>query len=414
MHTKIISNLNSADILKKAMHIASCYGFDPIEKIAIERKNMPGQTNQINNPKEKKSLMQKISKQDMKGLGKNLQNSGIISAIEKAIEYRLLPSDKPILIHHSSIGAGLNKVNSDGALRFCLVAIGMNKSIAEALILKTAYDILEDIGIREIRVCINSIGDKDSTQKFSRELNSYLRKNMDSLPAQVRNSLIKKDILGAYEHLHMTHHPLEAEMPQSIKFLSDSNRKHLSEILEYLEIGNIPYEIDNFLIGKEDLYLQTLFEIRNTAETKENGAYVLAKGGRYDEVSKLMFHIDIPTVAIVFEFEKKGITEKKLNEHKRTRKSKVYFIQLGHEAKLKSLHVIDALRKANIELHHNLNNDKFGEQLALAQYLGVPYSIIMGHREALDDTVIVRNMDTQFQSTVPIENLSEYLREMKV
>jgi histidyl-tRNA synthetase len=331
------------------------------------------------------------------------------------MEYKLLPSDQPIMIHRSSMGDRLNKIKNENVIRFCLATIGMNKSIAEALVLKTAYDILSDIGIKEIRVSINSIGDKDSTQKFTRELNSYLRKNVNSLPAQIRQSIIKKEILGAYEQIHTMRHPLEASLPQSIKFLSDNNRKHLSEILEHLETGGIPYEIDNFLIGEKNLYSQTLFEIRNITENTEDRISVLAKGGRYDEISQHLFHHDIPTVAIVFEFEKKGIIkEKKLNEVKKTKKPKVYFIQLGCEAKLKSLHVIDTLRKINIELHHNLNNNKFGEQLAYARHLGVPYAIIMGHREAIDDTVIVRNMDTQFQSTIPVENLSEYLREMKI
>ncbi|MFQ5662041.1 MAG: His/Gly/Thr/Pro-type tRNA ligase C-terminal domain-containing protein [Candidatus Paceibacteria bacterium] len=391
-------------MLKKAVNISSCYGFDPIEKIAIEQKNRSGDL------KEKKALTQKISKQDMKGLKKDLPSSGIISTLQAIVEYKLLPSDQPILVHHSSIVANKN----ENSLRFCLAAIGMNKSIAEALILKTACAILDDIGIREIQVSINSIGDKDSTQKFARELNSYLRKNVDSLPAQARNSLIKKDVLSAYEQLHSVHHPLEADLPQSIKFLSDSSRKHLSEVLEYLEIEGAPYEIDNFLIGSEELYSQVLFEIRNAAEANENGVSVLAKGGRYDEVSRRFFHNDIPTVGIVLEFEKKGIKEKELNIFKKSRRPKVYFIQLGCEAKLKSLHVIDKLRKANIELHHNLNNDKFGEQIALAQYLEVPVAIIMGHREAVDGTVIVRDMNTQFQNTVQIENLLEYLKEIKL
>ncbi|HJO89611.1 MAG TPA: His/Gly/Thr/Pro-type tRNA ligase C-terminal domain-containing protein [Candidatus Paceibacterota bacterium] len=401
IQTKTIPNLSSADMLKKAIHISSCYGFDPIEKIAIEQKKHGGDL------KERKAFTQKALKQDTKSLKKDLQNSGIISTLQTVIEYELLPSDQPILIHHSSIGTSKH----ENTLKFCLIALGMNKSIAEALILKTACSILDDIGIREIQVSINSIGDKDSTQKFARELNSYFRKNADSLPAQARHSIMKKDIWGVHEQLHSAHHSLEADMPQSIKFLSDGSRKHLSEVLEYLEIGDTPYEIDNFLIGSGEFYSQTLFEIRDTVETSGSEMSILAKGGRYDEISRRLFHHDIPTVGIVLEFEKKGIKEKKLNELKKTRRPKVYFIQLGCEAKLKSLHIIDALRKANIELHHNLNNDKFGEQIALAQLLEVPYAIIMGHREAIDGTVIVRDMNTQFQNTVQVENLLEYLKE---
>lgn len=410
IQTKTIPNLSSSDMLKKAIHISSCYGFDPIKKVASEQKNLFTKVGHENDLKMKKALTQKISKYDTKSFRKDLPNNGIVSALQAVIEYELLPSDQPILIHHSSVVADKN----ENVLRFSLVTIGMDKSIAEALILKTACSILNDIGIENIQVSINSIGDKDSTQKFARELNLYFRKNSNSLPTQAKHSIMKKDMLNAYEQLHSAHHQLEGDLPQSIKFLSDNSRKHLSEVLEYLEIEDTPYEIDNFLVGGGDLYSQTLFEIREALDASGNEVSVLAKGGRYDEISKRMFHHEVPTVGIVLEFEKKGIKEKELNVFKRTRKPKVYFIQLGCEAKLKSLNVIDALKKAHIELHHNLNNNKFGEQIALAQLLEVPYTIIMGHREAIDGTVIVRDMNTQFQNTVQIENLLEYLKEIKL
>lgn len=73
---------------------------------------------------------------------------------------------------------------------------------------------------------------------------------------------------------------------------------------------------------------------------------MVAKGGRCDELVKRMFNVDIPTVGIVFEFERKGIKEKELQMLKRAKKPKIYFIQLGREAKRKSLPIIDVLRKS--------------------------------------------------------------------
>ena len=141
---------------------------------------------------------------------------------------------------------------------------------------------------------------------------------------------------------------------------------------------------------------------------------MLAKGGRCDELVKRMFNVDIPTVSLVFEFEKKNIKEKELFALKRTRKPKVYFIQLGPEAKRRSLPIIDILRKSNIHTQHSLDSDKLADQLSFAQYFKVPYAIIMGHREALDGTVIVRDMNTQFQHTVLTDDLPQYLKDMHV
>ena len=139
---------------------------------------------------------------------------------------------------------------------------------------------------------------------------------------------------------------------------------------------------------------------------------VLAKGGRCDEIIKNMFNINAPAVGIVFEFDKKGIKKRELNLLKKSKKPKIYFVQLGYEAKLKSLLIMDILRRANIPVYHSLYNDKLVSQLALAQYFNVPYTIIMGSREAIDGTIIVKNMNTQFQNTIPVDELVNYIKKL--
>ncbi|MEK7589877.1 MAG: His/Gly/Thr/Pro-type tRNA ligase C-terminal domain-containing protein [Patescibacteria group bacterium] len=416
IYTKTLSKTNPTDLLKRAMNIASCYGFDSIDKIIAHEKKWNSDMKEKNDAEAllntKKAplpnVRQKYVKQTVKTCNTDTAGDEIFCALKTVIDNELLPCDHPILIHQSSVA---NNSTKEKTFHFGLVAIGMKKSIAEALIIKTATTILEDIGIKDIQVHINSIGDKDSSLKFVNELNLYFRKNINSVPSQIRQS-VKKDIFKAYDQLHKGYSSSGENIPQPIKFLSDNNRKHLSEVLEYMETVGIPYEIDNFLIGNNEYYSQTLFEIHNTQETE--GISVVAKGGRCDELVKRMFNVDIPTVGIVFEFERKGIKEKELQMLKRAKKPKIYFIQLGREAKRKSLPIIDVLRKSNIHTHHSLDNDKLSEQLSLAQYLEVPYAIIMGHREALDGTVIVRDMDTQFQHTVLVDDLALYLKGMHI
>jgi histidyl-tRNA synthetase len=92
---------------------------------------------------------------------------------------------------------------------------------------------------------------------------------------------------------------------------------------------------------------------------------------------------------------------------------KVYFIQLGFEAKLKSLCVIEVLRKAKIPVYQSVSKDSLGAQLALAEKMEVPHCIIFGQKEAMDNTVIVRDMKTHSQDTVKIDALSDYIKHLK-
>jgi histidyl-tRNA synthetase len=95
------------------------------------------------------------------------------------------------------------------------------------------------------------------------------------------------------------------------------------------------------------------------------------------------------------------------------KKPKVYFIQVGFEAKLKSLNVIEILRKAHVPIAQSLSKDSLGAQLAVAEKTGVPYVIIFGQMEAVKNNVIVRNMETRSQETVPLSELSQYIKGLK-
>jgi histidyl-tRNA synthetase len=95
------------------------------------------------------------------------------------------------------------------------------------------------------------------------------------------------------------------------------------------------------------------------------------------------------------------------------KKPKVYFIQVGFEAKLKSLNVIEILRKAHVPIAQSLSKDSLGAQLAVAEKSGVPYVIIFGQMEAVKNCVIVRNMETREQETVPLADLGAYIKQLK-
>jgi histidyl-tRNA synthetase len=71
---------------------------------------------------------------------------------------------------------------------------------------------------------------------------------------------------------------------------------------------------------------------------------------------------------------------------------------------------MESLRKAHIPVYQSLGHAQLSSQLEIANQLAIPYSIIMGHKEALEDVVIVRNMDTRAQDIVRIEDLPEYLK----
>ena len=373
--------------LKRSISVAEHYGFLPIETVMPEY----GKKRRVRIPQHTEYM--------------SSFDNELASVVRSYIEHGHARLTEPTLLYQSSVNS-----KDPNKILFGLHVIGTSHSVAEALLIKTALATLDDLGITERRVHVNSIGDRDSATRFSKELTNYLRKNMNDMPAYPRQAM-KKDVFYAYDQLLKKQHQLCASAPSTVEFLTESSRVHLREILEYLEVAQVDYELDPAIVGHRDCYSKTLFEIRGIPQNEDDELVVFARGGRYDELSKKAFRQQISAIGIIFEYEKKGRIPKNLTPVQK-RKPKFYFIQLGFEARLRSLMIIEMLRKAQIPVYQSLGKDQLSEQLELADELAIPYCIIMGHKEALDGTVIVRNIDTRAQQIVPVDELSQYLKTL--
>ncbi|MBI2475986.1 MAG: hypothetical protein HYV67_01975 [Candidatus Taylorbacteria bacterium] len=295
--------------------------------------------------------------------------------------------------------------HSGGERTVILEALGTSNSIAEALLIKTALEILKEEEFENLSVHINSVGDRDTVWRFARELSAYYRKNIETLPAHCRQ-LLKKDVFDLLSCKNEKCRIIKESAPKSMSFLSEPSRQHFKEVLEYLEFLEIPYEIDHFLVGNRAFACQTLFEIYDP-ESREL-CRPLAVGVRYANLGKKIgLKKDIPGVGARLVFK-----EKNPSKNLKFLKPKIYFIQLGFEAKLKSLKIIEILRQAKIPMYHGISRDKLTSQISAAENMKIPYTVIMGQKEALENTVIVRHMTDRSQESVRIENLPQYFKKL--
>jgi len=347
-------------------------------------------------------------------LRKNASDSPARFAIEEKIavlrlydEQRLQNLPQPVMLYFGKpiIPEDAPKKNAGKERAVFLEAMGTSNSIAEALLIKTTLEILKEEGFENLCVHINSVGDRDTIVRFARELSAYYRKNIEDLPAHCRQ-LLKKDVFDLLACKNEKCRILKDSAPKSMSFLSEPSREHFKEVLEYLEILEIPYEIDHFLVSNRAFSCQTIFEIHNP-ESREL-CKPLAVGVRYANLGKKMgLKRDVPGVGVRLTFK-----EKNSSKNLKFLKPKIYFIQLGFEAKLKSLKLIEILRQAKIPMYHGISSDKLTSQLFMAENMKIPYTVIMGQKEALENTVIVRHMSDRSQESVKIDALPKYLKKL--
>lgn len=315
-----------------------------------------------------------------------------------------------------------NIAYTDTADSFVYHIIGTKKNIYDAIAIETAHSILEEIYGKkaEIVVDVNFIGDKESVQKFHKELNNFFKKNVKYIPKNVL-TLSKKNLYKAYSELdgvelYSQSKKGEKELisiPNPIDYLSESSRLEFKDILEYMENLELNFRINPFLFNNSDIYSGLIFEAKNLTENKHA---ITIKGGRHDIISKKILNKkEIPVISIRIDGLKnidkliKPISTLKTIDESNV---KFFYAQLGNEARFKTLRLLDMMRNANILMHHDLSKDKISAQLQHAERLNVPYLLLIGHREALQNSVMVRNMKNLSQECVELKNLIEHIKKL--
>jgi len=425
-------------LFEKASEIALYYGFRPIELPILEKEILYETSIGTGTDTVEKELCSFKMKNDRV----TLRPEGAPCAVRAYIEHNMQTRPQPVMLYHygSFFQNKKGNENKKESKHFGLEILGTSKSVADATVIKVSVTILKEAGFKDLRIQINSIGDKESRQAYTKELVSFYKKNLSEICPVCRDRL-KTNPLQLLTCSNEKCQKVRTKAPDSISFLSAPAKNHFREVLEYLDAMELPYEIDSSLIPKSNYYNQTIFNIiefvkkeekeeeitkeddfkeknkdedkKSTEEKTEiNIPIILARGGRYDNLAKQLGHKkDVPSVCATIEID--SIIESPSHKpitSRMQKKPKVYFIQLGFDAKLKSLFVIETLRVAHIPIMQSLAKDRLSSQLAIVEKLNIPYTIILGQREALDNTVIIRNMETRSQDTVSIDKLSDYIK----
>ncbi len=372
----------------KALEIGLYYGFTPCSSTAVEKADRDFAKGLLDNPADQHLIYpeEKIALLRAHFLNKN-------------------PSFLPFMFiceqKHKDIEKKKDKTE------YSLDILGTNKSIADATMIKVCYETALQEGYEDIVVEVNSMGDKDSMGRFTRELTAYFRKHLNELHSECRQ-MFKKGALAIITCNHEACVTIKQNAPRAMNYLSEPSRAHFKELLELLEMSDIPFTINTTLLENDGYAAHTVFRITGREADKKD-PQLIAYGARWANLAKkLGLKKDVPSISAMLLGKK---VEKSAAKVKKIPKPNLYFIQMGREAKLKSLGLIEILRRAKIAMHHSLTKDKLTTQLMSAEFLKVPFVLIMGQKESMENTVLIREMNNRSQETVRITEAAEFLKK---
>lgn len=359
----------------KADEVGAFFGFLPVESFMPGRQDREYAKELLGDEKEPVLFLE----EDIAFLKKYIGNN-----------WNELPHPL-MLISHTSV----EKKRAVISLRI----LGIASSAAEALAIRTALSILEESGHSNNTIFLGSIGDRESMNDFDRTAASFIRKNMPLMPLDIRKA-VKENPLSLLTDKTYADSPFADRFPTPIASLSPSGRNHLKEVIEYIEAMETPYTLESSLMAARAVAHHTVFEIR-----EENGGEVLARGVRLSPLTRRMGAKRESSFLSVIVYSNNTKTARK-----KMSAPKFHFVQLGYTAKLLSLPLAEKLRKIGVPVIFHISRDKLLSQLGPEEK--TKFLIIMGQKEALDHTIVVRDNETRAQESVPIENAPAFIKRV--
>jgi len=301
--------------------------------------------------------------------------------------------------------------------QFGFESIGIDKPIIDVQVIQIFFNILKELGFKDLIIQINTIGCSECRSEYRRKLMKYLKSNQSSLCSDCRRRL-KENPLRTLDCKNEKCQEVIKSAPQMLEHLCKDCHNHFKNVLEFLEELELPYELNPYLVRGLDYYTRTVFEIfpnlpqeSKEYSEQEGKKIALAGGGRYDELVKLLGGKETPACGGAAGVERiirlMKIMGKKVPAKKQ---SQVFLAHVGELAKRKSLKIFEDLRNNNIKVAEAFHKDSLVEQLRIADKLEIKFVLILGQKESIDNEIIIREMKTGKQKIIPFKKI---IKEVK-
>lgn len=288
--------------------------------------------------------------------------------------------------------------------------IGVESSIAEAQLIQTAFAILEKLGLEDTIVEINSLGCRDCQREYQKQLKRYFSRVKPKLCEDCKRRM-QKNPMRVFDCKEEKCQKELAEAPLIMDNLCKACNKHFKEVLEYLDYLKIPYRINVKLVRGLDYYTHTVFEIwKNGDEISRQNA--LGGGGRYDHLVEEFGGKFTPAVGFAFGMDRL-VAEMMKKKKKRGESPFVFLAQLGDKSRHQALKVFEELWEAGISVRESFTKTSLRTQLKIAKQERIRWVLVLGYKETIDESIIVRDQKLGLQQIVSQKELADFLKKQR-
>ncbi|MBA4547869.1 histidine--tRNA ligase [Thermoactinomyces intermedius] len=340
-----------------------------------------------------------------------LRPEGTAGVVRSFVEKKVFADPQPTKWYY--IGPMFRYENPQAGRRrqfhqFGVEVFGSADPALDAEVIALGMHFYQALGLEDVRVEINSVGDQETRERYRKRLIDYFEPVKDSLSKEARERLYKNP-LRILDSKDPKTKEIAMEAPSILDDLSEPARQHFEQVKSYLDALEIPYVINDRLVRGLDYYTHTAFEFMVDVAGAQAGT--IGGGGRYNglveefggpEMPGFGFGIGLERVLLALEEQKVEIPVQKGID--------CYLITIGEKAKTAGVKWLKALREAGIAADQDYLGRKMKAQFKAADRSHARFAAILGEDELEQGKINVKHLGSGEQETIELEQLIPYIK----
>lgn len=386
------------DVMRKE---SAAYGFKEIRTPVFEHTELfargVGQTTDV--------VQKEMYTFDTKG-GESvtLRPEGTAGAARAVLEHGLVNDSLPIKASYFVSCYRYEKPQA-GRLRefhqFGLECYGTQSPVADAELICAAQSIFDRLGIKQLRLEINSIGCPTCRAEYHKALKGYFGGCKDEL-CETCNSRLEKNPMRILDCKSPVCSKIAQGAPKITDYLCDECKEHFASVQKYLDAAGVEYTVNPTIVRGLDYYTKTVFEF----VTDFIGAQgTVCGGGRYDGLIEELGGKHLPSLGFAMGIERLlMLMDKQGIEIPKPSTCDLYVAVMGESASLKSFEIIKAVRSCGLIAETDIVGRGLRAQMKYADKIGAKFSMVLGDNEIEQGKAVIKNMSSGEQTEIVLDD----------
>lgn len=290
--------------------------------------------------------------------------------------------------------------------QFGVEFFGAESAGIDAEVILLAKTFLDNLGVKNVTLYINSIGCKECRKEYHKALKEYLKANYDEL-CDLCKDRFEKNPMRILDCKNDSCKKITENAPSILDYLCDDCKAHFEQVKKLLTLSGVEYKINPKIVRGLDYYTKTVFEF--VSENIGAQGTVLG-GGRYDGLVAEFGGGKVPGIGFAAGIERLLLLLESTGEIKNEDGLTVYVAPMGDDARIKAFELVSMLRKSGVIADTDYMNRGIKAQFKYADKLGARFVAVIGSDELSRGAVKLKNMLSGEEKEVPFQELAEFLK----